>query len=101
MPQYVRKRRSRLEISVEVLRACLEPNVPTRMMYETNTSWNTFREILKPLHEKGLIEFHETKTRVHGDKDQRIQGLYEITDKGRSVLQQFETLELDMVGQRR
>jgi len=94
---YVRRRRSRLEIAVEVLRACLEPNVPTRMMYATNTSWNTFREILKPLCEKGLIEFHETKTRTHGDKDERILGLYEITDRGRTVLQQLEALEMDLV----
>ena len=94
---YVRRRRSRLEISAEVLRACLEPNVPTRMMYATNTSWNTFREILKPLCEKGLIEFHETKTRTHGDKDERILGLYEITDRGRAVLQQLEALEMDLV----
>ena len=94
---YVRRRRSRLEIAVEVLRACLEPNVPTRMMYATNTSWNTFREILKPLCEKGLIEFRETKTRTHGDKDERILGLYEITDRGRAVLQQLEALEMDLV----
>ena len=94
---YLRRRRSRLEISAEVLRACLEPNVPTRMMYATNTSWNTFREILKPLVDKGLIEFHETQTRTHGGSDYRIHGLYEITDKGRAVLQQLEDLEIDLV----
>lgn len=95
---YVRRRRSRLEIAVEVLKSCLEPNVPTRMMYETNTSWKTFQEILKPLCDKGLIEFHETKTRAHGDRNHRILGLYEVTDKGRAVIQQFETLELDIGG---
>ena len=94
---YVRRRRSRLEIAVEVLRACLEPNVPTRMMYATNTSWTAFRGILESLYEKGLIEFHETKTRTHGDKDERILGLYEITDRGRTVLQQLEALEMDLV----
>ena len=94
---YVRRRRSRLEIAVEVLRACLEPNVPTRMMYATNTSWTAFRGILESLCEKGLIEFHETKTRTHGDRDERILGLYEITDRGRTVLQQLEALEMDLV----
>jgi len=94
---YVRRRRSRLEIAVEVLRACLEPNVPTRMMYATNTSWTAFRGILESLCEKGLIEFHETKTRTHGDKDERILGLYEITDRGSTVLQQLEALEMDLV----
>ena len=95
--KYNRRRRSRLEISTEVLRSCLEPNVPTRMMYATNTSWSTFREILQPLLEKGLIEFHETKKRTHGGSDYRILGLYEITDKGRAVLQQLEDLEIDLV----
>lgn len=94
---YVRSRRSRLEITIEVLKSCLEPNVPTRMMYATNTSWNTFREILESLCDKGLIEFRETKTRTHGDRDHRILGLYEITDKGRAVMQQLEALELDLV----
>ena len=39
----------------------------------------------------------ETKTRTHGDKDKRILGLYEITDRGRAVLQQLEALEMDLV----
>jgi len=94
---YVRRRRSRLEIAVEVLRACLEPNVPTRMMYATNTSWVSFRVILESLCDKGLIEFRETKRRVHGDRDYRILGLYEITERGREVLQQLEALALDLV----
>lgn len=94
---YVRRRRSRLEIKIEVLRACLEPNVPTRMMYATNTSWVSFRTILESLCERGLIEFCETKTRNHGDRDKRILGLYEITDRGRAVLQQLEALEMDLV----
>jgi len=86
-----------MEIAVEVLRSCLQPNVPTRMMYATNTSWTTFREILEPLCEKGLIEFRESKTRVHGDRDDRILGLYEITEKGLRVLEQAEELREDLI----
>jgi len=95
---YKRRRRSRLEIKIEVLRACIEPNVPTRMMYVANISWTPFYEIIEELHEKGLIEFHETKRRFHGDTNGRILGLYEITEKGRSVLEMFEAFEDDLVG---
>ncbi len=94
----MRRRRSKLEIAVEVLRTCLEPNLPTRIMYATNTSWNTFREILKPLHERGLIEFHEMRRRLNGDRNHRIMGFYEITDKGRNVLAQFEDFKRDLFG---
>lgn len=67
-------------------------------MYATNTSWNTFQEIVELLCERGLIEFHETRKRLNGDRNHRIMGFYEITDKGRSILQQFESLELDLRG---
>ena len=96
--RYVRRRRSKLEIAIEVLRTCLEPNLPTRIMYATNTSWNTFREILKPLCDKGLIEFIETKHRDPRDRNHRIMGFYEITDKGRNVLAQFEDFKRDLFG---
>ena len=95
---YVRRRRSRLEIKIEVLKACLEPNVPTRMMYEAKISWTTFSEVLKELREKGLVEFHERKTRLYGEMNGRILGLYEITETGMSVLKRFKTFEEDLVG---
>ena len=98
MRGYVRRRRSRLEIKIEVLKACLEPNVPTRMMYEAKISWMTFTEVLEELRESGLIEFHEGKTRLHGERNGRILGLYEISEKGKSVLKRFKAFEEDLVG---
>jgi len=95
---YVRRRRSRLEVKVAVLRSCLEPNVPTRMMYASNTSWPTFSRILESLCEKGLIELHERKTRPDGERDGRVLGLYEATERGRAALQKFEAFEDDLVG---
>ena len=98
MRGYVRRRRSRLEIKIEVLKACLEPNLPTRMMYEAKISWMTFCDVLKELRENGLIEFHERKTRLHGERNRRILGLYEISEKGKSVLQRFKAFKKDLVG---
>lgn len=94
--RYVRRRRSRLEIAVEVLRACLEPNVPTRMMYATNTSWITFREILESLIAKGLVEKQETH-KGRKRRDRRLVGFYLATDKGLRVVEQAEELQEALV----
>jgi len=67
---------------------------PGLLLKSLNEAGTAFYRVV----EKGLIEFHETKTRIHGGRDYRILGLYKITDKGRAVLQQLEALEMELVG---
>lgn len=98
MREYKRRRRSVLEIKVEVLRACFEPNPPTRIMYASNISWVVLRKILPDLLEGGLVEFHENKVSYNRCRDGRVLGLYVITDRGRNVLAQFEGFERDLFG---
>ena len=88
-----RKRRSRLQIQVDVMKACREPNIPTRIMYASNISWRMLQGILNELQEKGLIEFKGRKTSLNGDRNGRIAGIYEATEKGRSLLQGIAALE--------
>jgi predicted transcriptional regulator len=70
-------RRSRLEIYFDVLEA-VERGVhkPTRIMYSTNLSWKTLREVISVLTSKGFISEEEVKNSKR----------YRITEKGRNVL---------------
>lgn len=75
------KKRSKLEIYLDVLRVIKAGySKPTNIMYKSNLSWITLRDILDSLAERGLITTVE--------KDGRK--LYFITSKGKSVLNSFE-----------
>ena len=87
-----------MEIKVEILKACFEPNPPTRIMYASNISWPPFQKLLKELLEGGLIEAHENRIPHKRCRDGRVLGLYVITEKGRNVLAQFEDFKRDLFG---
>lgn len=75
------KKRSRLEIYLDVLRAIRAGySKPTNIMYKSNLSWITLQEILGSLIEKGLV----ATVKNNGRK------LYVITVKGKNVLSSLE-----------
>ncbi|MEM2342121.1 MAG: DUF4364 family protein [Candidatus Bathyarchaeia archaeon] len=75
------KKRSRLEIYLDVLRVIRAGyNKPTNIMYKSNLSWITLQEILSSLVEKGLVATIEN----NGKK------LYVITARGKNVLSSLE-----------
>lgn len=74
------KRRSRLELYLEVLRAVSRGvSKPTNIMYRCNLSWASSKEILDSLVEQNLVNFIEKEGRK----------IYRITDEGRRVLDYF------------
>lgn len=77
------KRRSKLEIYVDVLRAIYRGiNRPTKIMFAANLSWKTLKEVLDYLERQGIIERRTAEKRK----------LFFITEKGRRILDAFETL---------
>ncbi len=73
-------KRSKLEIYLDVLKAVRKGTYkPTRIMYRTNLSWKPLMEVLDSLAEQGLIAVKMEGTHKS----------YEITEKGKSVLQYF------------
>jgi predicted transcriptional regulator len=75
------KKRSRLEIYIEVLETIMAGyNKPTNIMYKSNLSWITLKEILDSLVEKGLVTTVERNKRK----------MYLITEKGRSIVNRLE-----------
>ena len=79
------KRRSRLEISLDILSAVMEGvDKPTRIMYAANLSWRPTMRIISSLVEQGLLEVRmNTETRKSMKR-------YVITDKGVNVLDYFD-----------
>ncbi|MEM2168969.1 MAG: winged helix-turn-helix domain-containing protein [Candidatus Bathyarchaeia archaeon] len=77
------KRRSRLEIYVDILRI-IEGGIskPTRIMFAANLSWKTLNEILRDLEERRLIERRTARGRK----------IFLITEEGRRALEAFENL---------
>lgn len=78
-------RRSKLDIMLSVLSIVKEGvDKPTRIMYATNLSWNSLKEVLGSLVNQGLLREME----VLGSK--RLRKRYEVTAKGVNALSYFE-----------
>lgn len=82
-------RRSRLEITIDVLKATQNYSKPTRIMYASNLSWQPLKIILDSLVKQGLIAGKREEKRAK-DRDLRTKTEYELTPKGVKVLQYFE-----------
>jgi len=81
------RRRSILEIYIDVLRAVRNENRPMRILYKTNLSWIMLMECLGNLAERGLItERYESKRRR-----------YYITEKGINTLNHVEEFTKEIV----
>lgn len=88
------KRRSKLELYLEVLRAIGRGiNKPTNIMYKCNLSWANSREILGSLLRQNLISVVEKNGRK----------IYKLTERGREVLEHFSRAQMLLVmdGKRR
>jgi predicted transcriptional regulator len=84
------KRRSKLEMYVEILDACARGNIkPTKIMYAINTSWKPLQQMFQALIDKELIEKNAAE-----EGDERSENVYSITDKGRNVLEYFNKMKI-------
>ncbi|MCW4026553.1 MAG: DUF4364 family protein [Candidatus Bathyarchaeota archaeon] len=73
-------KRSKLEIYIDVLKTIRKGTYkPTRIMYRTNLSWKPLMKVLGSLSDQDLISV----------RDEGNHKFYEITEKGRNVLQYF------------
>ena len=82
------KRRSKLEIMLEVLSAVINGiDKPTRIMYAVNLSWRPTKSLLSSLVDQGLLTMKETPGRGRSKRS------YGITEKGTNVLRYFDSLK--------
>lgn len=79
------KRRSRLEIMLEVLTIIKGgESKPTRITYAANLSWTTAKKIFRKLMEQDLIN------ELYIPSERKTKRQYEITWKGLRILEYFE-----------
>ncbi|MEM2423559.1 MAG: winged helix-turn-helix domain-containing protein [Candidatus Bathyarchaeia archaeon] len=77
MGNMAKRKRSKLEVYLDVLRAVNKgESKPTRIMYKTNLSWVPLQEILDFLVSQDLLREEESSKRKE----------YFITEKGKRVL---------------
>jgi len=82
------KRRSRLEITLTILSTILDGvDKPTRIMYAANMSWKPVQRILSHLVEQGLLE------KISNTESKQSRVRYQITEKGKKVIDYFENAE--------
>ena len=78
-------RRSKLQISVEVLSAISQgEQKPTRLMYTCNLSWNSVKDTLDILVDRGFVD-----EMFENEKRRR----YSVTAKGRDVIRYYAGLQ--------
>ena len=92
------KRRSKLEIYLNILNEADEKIVPTRLMSATNLSWISLMKYLKYLVEINFIEKIANKKEKPWDKstDKRTTWFYETTFKGQRFLQHHRQIYLEL-----
>jgi predicted transcriptional regulator len=56
-------KRTNLEITAEILSFCRKPRTKTRVMYNTNLSWQALQKYLSQLQSLGLLEVHHSATK--------------------------------------
>jgi predicted transcriptional regulator len=74
-------KRDRTEIFAQILKLCAKPTVKTRIMYQTNLSYNTLLTILKQLRNFGLLTL-DKRTRK-----------YETTCKGLEYITRWTAVQ--------
>lgn len=81
------KRRSRLEIYMDILRITgYGVSKPTRIMFAANISWKSLNEALTSLEKCGLIERRTVRNHKH----------IFITERGKRILKALETISVEL-----
>ena len=89
-----RKRRSKLEIYLDILDAInTGESKSTRIMFQTNLSWNLVKKALKDLTQQGLLEKRTLSPEVWRT-DSRTKVTYHITSRGLEVIKYFKRTEI-------
>jgi len=79
-----RHRRSRAEIYLELMKNCIEPILPTKLMYAGNLSYKVLKQYLVKMIEHGYI------VAVDVSNDCRSKCKYVITAKGLTLIHDYD-----------
>ncbi len=84
---HIRKRRSKLEVSLDILGVIASGETkPTRIMSATNMSWRQLHIEFDKLRERGFITIRDASDDTYPRDDKRTKYKYLLTPKGENVL---------------
>lgn len=91
LPSYTKKRRSKLEIYLEILSVIHSgESKPTRIMTKTNMAWSQIQEEFTGLANRGLVIVEDANTHsTRRRKDKRSKLQYRLTPQGENILRYF------------
>jgi predicted transcriptional regulator len=85
-----RKRRSKMEVYLDILKAISDgEEKPTRIMSRCNITWNQLNEGVDLLLSTGFIMVEVNKKQATRRVDRRTKNKYYLTPKGESVIKYF------------
>ncbi len=79
--EIIMTKRTNLEITAEILSFCKQPQTKTRVMYNTNLSWQMLQKYLYQLQSRGFLEIHHSVTK------------YTTTQKGLKFVKKWRELK--------
>ena len=82
-------RRANIEVMVDILGLCKQPQCKTRILYNTNLSWKMAGKYLSQLRALGLLKTRQSRLRQ-----------YETTEKGLDFLERWESL-MELISQKK
>jgi len=92
--RFEKVKRNRTQICIDVLKAIREGyKKPTRIMYRSNLSWRSLKNMLSELETLRLIQ-KETKKPRNGT---RVRAIYTITEKGMKIVTKANELENELI----
>lgn len=81
------RRRSKVEIAMDILRAMCKEELPTHIMYRANLSWSILAKWLEFLERQGLITISSA-----GKANSYHHKLYHLTTSGFQLVEQWDAL---------
>jgi predicted transcriptional regulator len=92
--RFEKVKRNRTQICIDVLKAIKEGySKPTRIMYRSNLSWHSLKNMLSELETLGLIQKEMKKPR----NGTRLRSTYTITEKGMKIVTKANELENELM----
>ena len=90
MNQVNKKRRSKMEINLDILKTIGDGEVkPTRIMSQCNITWGQLNEGFDLLLKSGFIRIDANEKEPMKRLDKRTKNKYYLTPKGESVIRYF------------
>lgn len=83
-----KRKRSMMDLLLEVLECCMEPKNITKILYECNLAGNIYKRLVRYLEQEGLLTIIQRSTDY-----QILRPHYLVTERGREVVLHWQQIQ--------